>query len=222
MRRASVESWRFAEDLGQLTHALLYVRDTLGLSVEPVPGTPPRLVGGVPDRSDILDGTARDHAGPDWTRWWRSLIAQETRMHLRPDGDRDQWMRSIHSELLQVVDPPEWDSLADRPEIRSAAQTLFADGCAWADEARRPLLPPARKPFFDWHLTRDMAEAVAADAGARIGAINGCVIVLLVQGRWWELVSPGVALCSQMAAEDEETAVAVLRGVFSSTLGSAA
>lgn len=222
MRRAAVESWRFAEDLGQITHAVLYVRDALGLPVEPAPGTPPRLAGEVPDRSDILEGTARDHAGPHWARWWRSLIAQEARMHLGPDGDRGQWMRSVHSELLQVIDPPEWASLAGQPELRSAAQALFTEGCAWADAARRSLLPPAHDPFFDWRLTRDMAEVVAAEAGARIGAINGCVLVLLVQGRWWELVSPGVALCSQMAAEDRATAAAVLHSVFSSALGSAA
>jgi hypothetical protein len=129
MRRAAVESWRFAEDLGQITHAVLYVRDALGLPVEPAPGTPPRLAGEVPDRSDILEGTARDHAGPHWARWWRSLIAQEARMHLGPDGDRGQWMRSVHSELLQVIDPPEWASLAGQPELRSAAQALFTDGC---------------------------------------------------------------------------------------------
>jgi hypothetical protein len=43
MRRAGSESWRFAHDIDQTLHALLYVRDALGVDVEEAKGIPDPL-----------------------------------------------------------------------------------------------------------------------------------------------------------------------------------
>jgi hypothetical protein len=59
-----------------------------------------------------------------------------------------------------------------------------------------------------------VAEEVAAELGVSIGAVQGYALVLIVEGTWWELASPGFALCSLEAAQDPETANAVLRQVF--------
>ncbi len=70
--------------------------------------------------------------------------------------------------------------------------------------------------MFDWHLVRDTAEAVAAEAG--VGVIDGSVSLLLVEGTWWELAAPQLVLCSVAAVEDPQVARAILHRVFTSGL----
>ncbi len=55
MRRAGTESWRFAYDIDENLHCVLYLRDVLGFRVEDEGVIPPRLAGEVPDRSEMLD-----------------------------------------------------------------------------------------------------------------------------------------------------------------------
>ena len=56
------------------------------------------------------------------------------------------------------------------------------------------------------------------DSDVGVGAVNGAVSVLLVEGIWWQLVAPQRALCSVVAAGDPKTAEAILREVFGSGL----
>lgn len=75
MRRAGSESWRFAHDIDQTLHVLLYVRDALGVDLEGAKGIPPRLASDVVDRSNLLDPGARHEAARDWPAWWQSAVA---------------------------------------------------------------------------------------------------------------------------------------------------
>lgn len=207
MRLAGTESWRFAEDTPQIPHGLLFVRDALGLDVEAATGIPPRLAGDVPDLGHLLGAGLRPEAAEQWPSWWRTLVHQEAAMHLGLGGE--QWRT--------VVDPPEWPSLDDRPALQAAARATFERGCRWFDTKRRPLQPPEHQVgLFEWRTNKDLAERVAAELGVSVGAITGCVMVFLVEGVWWELISPGVALCSFAATQDPETAETIQRSVFAS------
>lgn len=217
MRRAGSESWRFAHDIDQTLHALLYVRDALGLGVEEAIGIPPRLAGDVPNRASLLDADARRDAARDWPAWWHDAVAAQARTQLEPPAaDTEGRLREITARHRMVADPPEWLSLSARPALRHAARNLYVEACRWFNPARQPLLPPARRDVFAWELVRDIAEATAVEHGVSVGAINGCALVLVVEGSWWELASPGVALCSVAAATSPVSTQAVLRKVLAS------
>jgi hypothetical protein len=220
MRRAGRESWRFAHNIDQSLHALLYVRDALDLDVDRGGSLPPRLKGDLPERSGLLDANSRQRAGLEWPSWWDNVLGERVGFELesRPEGtDQRRWMRELVERRL-VADHPEWASLADRPALQAAARELWTEGCRWAGTTRRPLLPPTRHDIFRWDLVRDVAEDCAARNHVGIGAIKGCALVLIVEGIWWEVVAPGAAVCSVSAAVEPESARAILSEVFESQL----
>jgi len=219
MRRAGNQSWRFAHDMDQTLHALLYVRDALGVDVEEARGIPPRLAGEVLDRSNLLDPGAHNEVAQDWSAWWHSAVAAQATTQLgSPGAGSEERLREIAARHRLVADPPEWSSLSGHPALQRAAQSLYVEGCRWFSPARQPFLPPARSDVFKWELVRDVAEAAAAEHKVSVGVINGCALVLVVEEIWWELVAPGVALCSVTAATNPDGAVAILRQVLASPL----
>lgn len=219
MRRAGSESWRFAHDIDQTLHALLYVRDALGLDVAEAIDIPPRLAGDVPDRASLLGAEARRDAAQDWPAWWHDAVAAQARTQLEPPGaNTEARLREAAARHRLVADPPEWSSLSARPALRHAARDLYVEACRWFNPASQPFLPPARRDVFAWELVRDVAEATAVEHGVSVGVINGCALVLIVEGSWWELVSPGVALCSVAATTNPDSTVAILREVLTSPL----
>ena len=215
MQNAGNESWRFSEAIDQLPHAALFVRDSLDLQVPDGPAVPPRLVGSVPEFAHRLEPSIRDAAGQHWTIWWEAILTLEARVQLGDQGaDRGEWRRSLAGVFRDLIDPPEWRSLTDRPALLTAVRMTFGDGCRWSDTARRPLLPPIGRPLFEWSVTRDMVKAVAIDLGVRVGTLAGCVNVLMVEGSWWCRFAPGVVLCSIEATRDPETTKAILHAAF--------
>jgi hypothetical protein len=199
---------------------LLYIRDALGLGVEASALVPP-LAGEVlvPDRKDLVGPDARQQAADSWVAWWSRAVAAQGRTELGPHGmARDEWHRRIADLHRQVADPPEWSSLSRCAALQRAVGALYEEGARWIGAARPPFLPPARRDIFEWALVRDVAEATAAAHEVSKGALNGCALVLLVEGSWWELVSPGVALCSVAAATDPAQAATVVRQIFASAL----
>ena len=221
MRRAGSESWRFAHDIDQSLHVLLYVRDALRLGVEEGRGIPPPLDGGVADRSELLDPAARQEAAQHWPSWWQAAVAERagTELGSRPtDAGREEWMRELAARHRLVIDPPEWASLSGRPSLQAAARALWGEGCQWFTPARQPYLPPARRDVFAWEIVRDAAERAATDHQVSLAEVNGAALVLIVEGAWRELLSPGVALCSTSAATSPEVATAILAEVFDSHL----
>jgi len=204
------ESWdekkpsRFAGDTPQIPHGLLFARDALGLDVEAATGIPPRLAGEVPDLGHLLDAGLRAEAAEQWPSWWRTVVHQEAAMHLGLGAE----------QLRAVADAPEWSSLNDRPALQAAARATFELGARWFETRRPPL--EQELAMFEWRTPMDLAERVAAELGIEVGAISGCVLVFIVEGLWWELISPGVALCSFAATQDPETAETMQRSVFAS------
>jgi len=219
MQQEGSESWRFAHDIDQMLHAVLYVRDSLGLDVEEARSIPPRLAGDVPDRSILLDSDARHEGARDWPHWWSNAVAVRGTTELGPrDAEKETWRREVGVRQNLVADPPAWSSLSGQPALQDGARSLYLEGCRWLSSARRPFLPPLNRDVFKWELVRDVAEATAAEHGVNLGVINGCALVLVVEGIWWDLVAPGVALCSIAAATAPSSTVAILEDVLASSL----
>ncbi|MHB1522154.1 MAG: hypothetical protein ACYCWN_12760, partial [Ferrimicrobium sp.] len=64
-------------------------------------------------------------------------------------------------------------------------------------------LPPARHDIFKWELVRDLAEDSAARHQVSVGAIDGCALVLIVEGIWWEIIGPrGRGAAKQRSASE--------------------
>jgi hypothetical protein len=183
------------------------------LPVEPGPGVPPALIGEIPDRSDKLEPSVARDAAHAWAAWWEDVVELDARAQLNSDV-------AANTASGQIGNPGTSPALDQTRALRVAAASLFAESCEWVETARRPMLPPARSHpgRFDWQLIREVADAVADDAGVDIGAINGAVSVLLVEGIWWKRVRPQFALCSVEAADDSTIAEDIVRDVFASGL----
>ncbi|WP_298345967.1 hypothetical protein [Ferrimicrobium sp.] len=221
MRTVGTESWRFAHDIDQGLHVLLYLRDTLRLVVENGPIVPPPLDGTLPDRSELLDTPTRIQAARDWSAWWERVVAERARAELGPppmDPTHQRWVTEVAYSHHLSFDPPEWSSLASTPALRSAARTLWKEASHWFTPARRPYLPPSSRDIFAWERVRHTAERVAATSCVDISALNGCALVVVVKDIWWELIGPGAAICSVGAARDPEVTEAILTAVFISQL----
>lgn len=115
-----------------------------------------------------------------------------------------------------MFDPPQFETLADRPALRAAAQASFDRFREW-ESARRPP-HPAGKPesLLDWSVMQQVAEDVPFDRQVRLDAVQARVIVLPVHGIWWQRQAPGVVLCSPAAARDPVTSHTLLHDAFDS------
>ena len=109
MFQRGTRSWRFSHGSDQAPHALLFVRDSLGLPVGAGPGNPPRLDGDVPDLAGRLDERTRREAGQQWPAWWRDVLARDGAMNLRDGGTNDppppagaMVLRARETRLLSV------------------------------------------------------------------------------------------------------------------------
>ncbi len=156
--------------------------------------------------------------------WWATLVDCESRRHFH-SGDQD--LRAIHERFLEYdrVVNPETSVVLAGTALESPALALYSEGCDWGGSAdvavpRPEDLTSTGQPFA-WAVVRDTVEAVAAVRGVDTAAIDGAASVLLVEGKWWDLVTPGFALCSLAAATDPDVAASVLRSVFESGLTSA-
>jgi hypothetical protein len=212
MQRAGSESWRFAEGVEELSHAALFVRDAVGLTPSAAADIPPRLTGQPPDRKAVLDAAAREEASLQWPRWWRAVLRWEACAQQGLTTGRAPW----RDQLSAVADPPDFANLADSPALQGAVQATFSEACRWAGERRRDVLPADDPALFGSRLARDTAEEVAASRGVRLGIVQGCAVVLMVEGIWWARIGPGAVACSVASVHDPQTARSVLRAAFES------
>jgi hypothetical protein len=218
MRVAGRPSWRFGSGNGQCSHlrAALFARDSAGLVVASTADMPPPLAvewlaGELPSGLAAIAPTDLAAAARQWPEWWRALLADTVaEAGSRPPADAEPaevlaWLANRHAT---VFDPPDFRSLAGRPELRAVAR---------ATQQIHPRVPD-RPGSFDYQLIRSIAEQTAADFGVRIDAIDAQAHVLDVQGLWWHVAGPGCVLCSPQAAADPAVAAQLLRAVFASRL----
>lgn len=221
MPRAGRSSWRFdSEAGGQFPHAVLYVRDALGLRVQLNEAVPPDLISRVPDRYDRLDPADQEAAARDWVRWWTTVIEYESQLRLfRGDDRTPQQFRALVESYHRQAHPETADSLAGSV-LRPVAQSLFAEGCNWSSSFpsvhQAPHDPSA--PGFDSKLVRDTVKQVAANNHVEASTLDGAATILSVQGLWWCVPAPRFALCSAEAAKDKKIAGEVLCATLESGL----
>lgn len=223
MRESDGTSWRFSENVPASAHLALYVRDALNLPVTDSDDLPPRLDGTVPDRSGALPGADRAAAAEQWTAWWRDIVDVEARLHTAaPDAPVQSGAdhaRTVREALATVLpEPADFAALAHAPALQGAVSGVFAEGTRFVEKHRRDLLFHDRPRQLPWVLLSATAEQVAADRHVPITSLHGQLMVLMVQGSWWTLHSPGVALASVAAARDRSIAVDLVTRAFISAL----
>src|SRR3954447_18728016 len=166
MPNAGSDTWRFAHDIDQSLHCALYLRDAIGLEVDDRAGNPPRLVGDIPDRSQLLDREATTTAAARWPSWWRAVVGNQALTPLQSSSEQTDsraWLGELAARHRLVVDPPEWASLADSPALQDAARTLWDEACEWFNPAREPHLPPSGQDVFAWEQVRVGAERAVVE-----------------------------------------------------------
>src|ERR1700733_1793218 len=221
MQLAGSSSWRLGTDNAQFLHIGLFVRDATGLSVPPSADIPPRLAGDVPDLSAVLPASERATAAAQWVVWWRRLVGHAVHEVRRrgQEGGQDVMTRAraMAEREQEILDPPEFQSLADMQALRSAVVATFDDAVAWTN---RP--GPGgwqEHGVFAWPLIRDTAESTAAELGIPAGELDAVVHVLNVQGSWSHLAGPGCGICSITMPDDPRAAPLLLHDLFASGAG---
>lgn len=221
MRREGRPSWRFAHDIDESLHVLLYLRDALGLETVGGAASPPPLLGGPLRRPDFLGATSRAQAAEDWAARWSRSVSETARVELGPIPDgpaRREWMAKVHQADLRRFDPPDWAFLAETPELQDGASVPWRQARDWFFRARAPYLPPRCRDVLARERVRHAADRAIASHWVDPAALNGCALVLLVEGVWWDLVAPGAAICSVGAALDPEATDAIVTAAFTSHL----
>lgn len=207
MQFAGSPPWRFAEGGGQLVAVALFVRDAVGFIVPPADDNPPPLARPVPDRSAVLEEQDRAIAGRQWLSWWRQILAERTRPDRgeRATGDARARVQGLSAGMEWLANPPTFNSLAGRPELRVAVTATFAEACRWESAAFDP--QSHKCGHFGWATIKQVAEDVAFDRQVSLDAIDGKAVIVDVDGPWWLRIFPGVALCSVQALADPLTSL---------------
>jgi hypothetical protein len=197
----------------------LFVRDAVGLAVPSSADRPPLVDGPVPDRRDVLSHQARADAAAQWPHWWQRIVEFEFKLGRSHDDEPSPRIRGAH-DLARVIadagtvsDPPDFNALADSPQLRAAVRATYADAAQW-QRTRQP------RPDADveWSVTKRAAEDVAFDREVPVEKLDAAVIVLPVTGVWSRRTAPGYALCSVAAARSAQAGYQVLYDVFASCL----
>ena len=218
MQLVGSPSWRLSLDNPQTLDIALFVRDSVGLVPPPSDEVPPVLAVRISDHTAVLTDAARIEAGEQWLGWWRRLIAHEIAPRPGPAADDElaaQWRQRL-DEYQRVMDPPDFDSLADLPALRTAVATTFGAASGWLSATRRPATGPLHP---DQSLVQDVAQEVIAEHGVSPDQLDAAIAVLDVADTWSYLAGPGVMFCSANVIRDPATARALLREAFVSSLG---
>jgi hypothetical protein len=102
---------------------------------------------------------------------------------------QEEWRRNVVDRHRSVFDPPAWSSPSDSSVLQAAARALWRESCKWFTPTRQPHLLPRARDVLSWEHVRDAAETTATAQGVSVGAIDGCALVLVVEGNWCELAS---------------------------------
>lgn len=219
MRIVDQPSWQFRHAVRDHLHEVLLVRDALSLPVGGGSDLPPRLTE-VEAVSGVLDGDQLVEAASAWPSCWNSVLAITARHELQLGSlgdDPVQGLRTRRAERRQVFDPPDWVSLSDRPALRAAAQEVLARERRWVMPNRSS---PANfgRESFSWSVVNATAESLIDELHVSPDALKGCAFVLQVEGVWWHIALPGVALSSYQASVDPFQSELIVREAFRSSI----
>lgn len=186
--QSRVGSWSLSTDVSHAMHVALYVRDTCGLDSD----RPPRTAVAIA----TADGS--ETASAEWRRWWEDIVRVECDERATSDDlgiGYDGWL----SRRRPLGEPPAFEVLADRPELQAMAVRCQSEASEWAEACRRALQRPDQ---LAWPLLHEVVEQVAAERGVTTGELHARIFVLRVAGPWWQVVRPGVVMCSEETMRD--------------------
>lgn len=215
MRYVGRPSWLFGHAVRDDLHEVLYVRDALSLPVANGSDLPPLLIG-VDAVNGLLGVEQRVEVAENWLGWWTNVLAMSARHQLRLESlgdDRIERVRTVAGERRQVFDPPDWASLSDQPTLRYVAQELLGPGQRWP-RLQQGLRVDSDRTQFPWAVVKAVAESLIDELQVSPDALQGCALVLHVEGAWWHRASPGVVLCSYDAAEDPAVSELIVHEAF--------
>jgi hypothetical protein len=201
-------SWRLSLDDPEDAHTALFVRDAVGLVPPPSPEVPPKLAAEIPGHAAVLTNAERTEAGEQWLEWWRSLVAHQITPHPSPAS-------AEYLDAYQLVmDPPDYESLAGFPALRTAAIATLGATRRWWHTTRRKAGPrlAVSAPVSD------IAQEVIAEYGVSPDQLDAAVIVLAVTGAWSYVAGPGAVFCSTSMLNDPKNSRALLREAFVTSL----
>lgn len=219
MRRAGEESWHLSVDdnLG-LLHLALYVRDACRLAIPDDSSVPPPLDGDVVDHSDVLDPAVRGAAGAQWLSWWKDILSIKTAEALRTLRFPELQLTPVDALVIvdeHLLDWPELDVLASRPELRRAVVSCHDDAVRWRGDRSRRLGTRDPRTRGLAHLpVPAIAEGVIQRLGVSPGRVRAAAFILGVKGGWSALPFPGLVLCSASLAIDAQRLTPLLEGAF--------
>ena len=219
MRRAGEESWHLSVDdnLG-LPHLALYVRDACQLAIPDHSSVPPPLEGDVVDHSDVLDPAVRGVAGAQWFSWWKDILSVKTAEALRTLRFPDSQLTPLHALVVvdeHLLDWPELDVLASRPELRRAVAACHDDAVRWRGDRSRRLFTRDPRTRGLAHLpVPAIAEGVIQRLGVSPARVRSATFILGVQGDWSARPFPGLLLCSASLAIDAQKLTPLLEAAF--------
>ena len=217
MRFKGSASWRLSVDQPQSLDIALFVRDAVGLVPPQAADVPPALAVQISDHTAVLTDAAQIEAGEQWLGWWRRLIAHAfaPRPVLETEEDMVARGRRRIDEYQRIMDPPDFESLADAPALRTAASATFMAASGWLGANRRPVAGPL---LPDHALVRAVVDELIAERRVRPDQLDAAVVVLNVVGAWSYLPRPGAVCCSAGVMNDPMAARAALREAFVSGL----
>lgn len=219
MQFTGTRSWRFEQDIERVPHFMLFVRDALHLETSAADDLPPSLTVPLPDRQGSMPRSVRAAAAEQWPTWWRTSFPTPEEIPVAdlsnvPDAGIRRAMR-----LQQLLDPPEWPSLADFPELQGAVAALNVDAERFATEVRQShIRPPRPLSVFTGDVLRRAAKATATRRGVDVGSLSARATILAVQGPWWHVTGACSIVCSVDLAAHPDAAFEAAAAAFSSAV----
>ncbi len=210
MKSVDSKSWILSTANDQAVHVWLYVRDVFRLEAISAE-VPPSLddIDLVPDVE--MSSSERNDLSLAWLLWWRRLIHATGANHLGSQ-DGDQLARIVtRRPIFDWFDG--FESLADFPTLRSAAQRTWKQGIEWTNAHA------AKTLRRDWAIPKNVAELVMQEHQVPPERVRAAVLVMAVKGEWSFISDPGVLLCSEETFFDDALFAVELKRTFESGLG---
>lgn len=141
------------------------------------------------------------------------MVHQAERPGTEYYSDLDELLITMRRDREDILDPPDFDSLADLPAARAVAAATFGPGLEWLSHRERNERE-SPQGAFSWEAVRNAVESTAAERGVRLSEIKATVHILNVEGLWSYVLAPGCTICSSMTAANRDAGGRLLRDVF--------